>query len=112
MRTSNEDALEIAAQAAEFVLRLEDEEVGVELELSDWLARSPRHLKELRLSIAIHQQIRKMGADLQAKTQGHSTQSESSKMYRPGRRKVETPGRYAFRLRVTLLIVAVVTLFV
>jgi transmembrane sensor len=112
MRTSNEDALEIAAQAAEFVLRLEDEEVGVELELSDWLARSPRHLKELRLSIAIHQQIRKMGADLQAKTQGHSTQSDSSKMDRPGGRRMETPGRYALRHPVALFIAAAAALVV
>jgi transmembrane sensor len=112
MRTNNEDALEFAAQAAEFVLRLEDEEVGVELELSDWLARSPHHLKELRLSIAIHQQIRKMGADLQAKAQGHSRQSDSSRMDRPGRRKVQTPDRYAFRHPVALFMAAATALLV
>jgi transmembrane sensor len=113
MRTNNEDALEIAARAAEFVLRLEDEEVGVELELSDWLARSPHHLKEFRLSIAIHQQIRKMGADLQAKRQGHSTQSDSSKRdRRPGGRRVEARARYALRHPVALVIAAAAALFV
>jgi ferric-dicitrate binding protein FerR (iron transport regulator) len=85
MQTSNRDVSEIAEQAAEFVLRLEGEGERVQRELSDWLARSPRHLKEFMLSIAIHQQIRKMGADFQAKTQLHSTESDLS--------KVETFGR-------------------
>jgi ferric-dicitrate binding protein FerR (iron transport regulator) len=68
MQTSNRDVSEIAEQAAEFVLRLEGDGEGIERELSDWLARSPRHLKEFMLSIAIHQQIRKMGADFQEKS--------------------------------------------
>jgi transmembrane sensor len=101
MQTSNRDVTEIAEQAAEFVLRLESEGEGsVQQELSDWLARSPRHLKEFMLSIAIHQQIRKMGADFQAKTQGQPTESDLS--------KVQTPGRYSFRLPIAASIAVVV----
>jgi transmembrane sensor len=85
MQTSNRDSPEIAEQAAEFVLRLEGEESGVQRELADWLARSPRHLKEFMLSIAIHQQIRKMGAEFQAKTRQAATQSDGSKRKTAGR---------------------------
>jgi transmembrane sensor len=80
MQTSNRDAPEIAAQAAEFVLRLEGAELGVQRELADWLARSPRHLQEFMLSIAIHQQIRRMGAEFQAKTRQARAKSDSGEV--------------------------------
>jgi transmembrane sensor len=104
MQTSNRDVAEIAEQAAEFVLRLEGTEEGVQQELSDWLARSPRHLKEFMLSIAIHQQIRKMGAEFQAKTQRHLPESGVGQM--------ETRSRYSLRRPVTASIAAAVVLVV
>jgi transmembrane sensor len=85
MQTSNRDAPEIAEQAAEFVLGLEGAEEGVQRELSDWLARSPRHLQEFMLGIAIHQQIRKMGAAFQAKTRQARAESASGRLKMPGR---------------------------
>jgi transmembrane sensor len=102
MQTSNRDVPEIAAQAAQFVLRLEGAEEGVQRELSDWLARSPRHLQEFMLSIAIHQQIRKMGAEFQAKTRHARAQSASG--------RVRTPGRFALRPLAASVAAAVVVL--
>jgi transmembrane sensor len=102
MQTSNRDVPEIAAQAAQFVLRLEGAEEGVQRELSDWLARSPRHLQEFMLSIAIHQQIRKMGAEFQAKTRHARAQSASG--------RVRTPGRFAIRPLAASVAAAVVVL--
>src|SRR5882724_174393 len=102
MQTSNRDTPEIAEQAAEFVLRLEDAEEGVERELSDWLAGSPQHLKEFMLSIAIHQQIRKMGAEFQAKTRQDSTERP------PGR--IAAPGRLFWRRPVVTSVAAAVVL--
>src|SRR5882724_7022468 len=91
MQTSNQGTPEVAEQAAEFVLRLEDAEESVERELSDWLARSPRHLKEFMLSIAVHQQIREMGAELQAKSPQYATARVPSKIDVPGRFSLSRP---------------------
>src|SRR3982074_2849171 len=85
MQTSNRDAPEIAEQAAELVLRLEGAEEGVQPELSDSLWSSPRDLREFMLSIAIHQQIRKMGAAFQAKTRQARAESASGRLKMPGR---------------------------
>jgi ferric-dicitrate binding protein FerR (iron transport regulator) len=52
----------LAREASMWVLELEADTAD-ELKLADWLARSPEHLKEFILAIAIHQQIRHMGAE-------------------------------------------------
>jgi transmembrane sensor len=111
MQTSNRNGPEIAEQAAEFVLRLEGAEEGVERELSDWLARSPQHLKELMLSIAIHQQIRKMGAEFQAKTRQDSTERLPGKMPAPGRLSFSRPVVVCVAAAVVLVVCVLFALY-
>ena len=46
---------DVGEKAAELVLRLEARESGMQQELTNWVARSPQHLREFMLSFAIHQ---------------------------------------------------------
>src|SRR5882724_6070444 len=111
MQTSNRGTPEIAEQAAEFVLRLEDAEEGVERELSDWLAHSPQHLKEFMLSIAIHQQIRKMGAEFQTKARQDSTERPSGKIATLGRLSLRRPVVASVAAAVVLVLCVLVGLY-
>jgi transmembrane sensor len=67
----------VGEKAAELVLRLEARESGIHQELTDWVARSPQHLREFMLSFAIHQQIRRMGAQFQAGLQREAVLQQS-----------------------------------
>jgi transmembrane sensor len=64
MEMNEVGTLDIGEQAAELVLRVAAGEAGAEEEIPEFAARSPRHLKEVVLHIALHHDLRELATQL------------------------------------------------
>jgi len=67
MKTSDRSVSLIMEEAAEWVLKWEQDSRQVDArEFSNWLARSPEHLREFLIGVGVHRNIRTLGAQQRA----------------------------------------------